>query len=203
MPVERGITVVGCSGSPRSWSMRHDLAGTLQGSVLVDETYAKSLKDESTCTGRSTSSARSSTCSCPRSGIWRPPAGSSLAPLSMARTRPRSLSTERSPTLRVLDDLLRSARHIVEQHAVRHQYRTRTTQQRTSTSTARLAKARRCNDQVSAVASLLWPSPALTVNGPDSAVARRMSGVVDSSAKRRTVSTSRSISGRRICALMA
>ena len=42
-----------------------------------------------TCTGRSTSTARSSTCCCPSTGILRRPAGSSPAPCGVGRRRSR------------------------------------------------------------------------------------------------------------------
>jgi hypothetical protein len=46
---------------------------------FVDETYVKVAGRWRTCTGRSTSTGRSSTCCCPNSGTPPPPAGSSSA----------------------------------------------------------------------------------------------------------------------------
>jgi transposase, IS6 family len=62
----------------------------------VDETYVKVAASGATSTGRSTSSGRSSTCSCPRGGTRQRPAGSSNAPSARCGSR----QSRWSPTTR-------------------------------------------------------------------------------------------------------
>ena len=56
---------------------------------FVDETYVKVPAGGGTCTGRSTSTARSSTCCCPSSGTPPQPADSSSGPWLTGRRRSR------------------------------------------------------------------------------------------------------------------
>ncbi len=84
---------------------------------FVDETYLKAAGRWSICTGRSTSSARSSTSSSRRNGIQ----GATRRFFTRALEhgpRPAEVSTDRAPTYpRVLDELLPSACHVTEQYA--------------------------------------------------------------------------------------
>jgi hypothetical protein len=57
---------------------------------FADETYVSCPAGGPTCTGRLTSTARSSTCCCPIDVTWPPPGGSSSWRCARARSRPRS-----------------------------------------------------------------------------------------------------------------
>ena len=77
---------------------------------FVDETYIKVSGRWSICTGRSTSSARSSTCLCPRDGISQLPTSSS--PMRSHGSSPTEVTTDPAPAYpRVLDELVPAANH--------------------------------------------------------------------------------------------
>ena len=68
-----------------------------------------------TCTARSISTARSSTCCCPSSGTPRPPPV--LHPGAAVRPAPVEVTTDQAgPYLRVLDELVPAATHATEQY---------------------------------------------------------------------------------------
>ena len=70
------------------------------------------------CTGPSTSTGRSSTCSSRPAGTARPPAGSSTRALTTLKVTPTEVVTDAAPVYpRVLDELVPAAWHHVEQYA--------------------------------------------------------------------------------------
>jgi IS6 family transposase len=82
---------------------------------FAGETYVK-VADGLTCTGLSTSTARSSTCCSPPGVTWRPPRF--FNPALRAGTIPAEVTTDRAPAYpRVLDELIPSALHTVERYA--------------------------------------------------------------------------------------
>jgi DDE domain len=69
------------------------------------------------CTARSTSSARSSTCSCPPDETLTPPTGFKQA-IDSTRVRPVEVTTDRAPAYpAVLEALLAAAWHRTDQYA--------------------------------------------------------------------------------------
>jgi transposase-like protein len=85
---------------------------------FVDETSVKSRAGESTCWRGSTSLARSSTSLSHRGGIWQPSLSSIFNQAPQQVLRPTEVITDRAPAyLRVLDERLPNALHVVEQYA--------------------------------------------------------------------------------------
>ena len=83
---------------------------------FADETYFRWRAGGRICTGRLTSTARSSTCCCPIDVTWPRPGGSS--PALRAGTVPAEVTTDRAPAYaRVLEELIPSAPRAVERYA--------------------------------------------------------------------------------------
>jgi transposase-like protein len=84
---------------------------------FVDETYVRSTACGATSTGRSTSTARSSTCCSRSTETPRPPAGSSPGRCAL-KVIPREVITDAAPVYpAVLEEQVPAAWHHVEQYA--------------------------------------------------------------------------------------
>src|SRR6266487_5119560 len=85
---------------------------------FVDETTSSSPGSGATSTGRSTSSARSSTCLCRHAGTSRRPAGFFGQATKVTKVAPVEVTTDQAATYPiVLEDLLPAARHPTDQYA--------------------------------------------------------------------------------------
>ena len=84
---------------------------------FVDETYVKVSGGGGTCTGRSTSTGRSSTCSCPPAATPTRPGGSSAGPVDIEGDASEVVTDPAPVYPAVLDELIPSAWHHVERYA--------------------------------------------------------------------------------------